>query len=90
MDKDDRRAKHHERARRSFAKPRDPARIGRILTKLDEAWRRHAEMRLAQILVVLSTTQPNPLFDLDDDVLERRLDQFLETGVWPRSDDPDE
>ena len=83
---DEKREELRQRAGRLFSKPRDPARIQRIIAKLEEAWRTHPDMRLAQLLVALSTTAPNPLFNIEDEMIERRLDDLLQRGVWPKAD----
>lgn len=55
-----------------------PERINRILEKLQEVWRRHPDLRLAQLLVITSgATQPCPeLFNFEDDALLHALEGF--------------
>lgn len=62
---------------------RDPNRIPSILTKIEAVWKRHPDMRLGQLLVNLLDPSPNRLFYVEDDVLAKRLADFIETGVWP-------
>ena len=62
---------------------RDPNRIPTILSQLEEAWKRHPDMRFGQLLVNLLDDRPNRLFDVEDDVLGERLSDFLASGAWP-------
>lgn len=51
---------------------RDPARIQPMLDALGELWRQHPDMRLAQLLTVVTHGKlrgPAPLFYIEDDEL---------------------
>jgi uncharacterized protein YihD (DUF1040 family) len=67
---------------------RDPARIPEILRLIEEAWVGHPDQRLGQLLVNLLDPSPNRLFNVEDDVLQERLTQFLASGVWPTAKPP--
>ncbi len=69
---------------------RDPKRIQRISAKLAELWRLHPDQRFFQLvenyIVPVSRMYHEPgdgsavlmfMFNLEDDVLERRLDELL-------------
>ena len=64
----------------TFMRPpgRDPTRIDGVVEKLREVWKRHPDLRLAQLVFNVSgATQPCPeIFYLEDDVLLRSLDCF--------------
>ena len=57
---------------------RDPTHIDGVVEKLREVWKRHPDIRLAQLVFNVSgATQPCPeIFYLEDDVLLRSLDSF--------------
>lgn len=60
--------------------PRHPARIKRILSKLEEYWSAAPELRLCQII---SCCRPfdfegNDLFYLEDEILENELDRLMD------------
>lgn len=61
---------------------RPPERIPVVLKRLGEAWSRHPDMRLGQLLLNLTNTGPSPLFDMEDTALAARIEDFLETGRW--------
>jgi hypothetical protein len=58
---------------------RDPARIDPLLSQLGQLWRRHPQLRLAQLLVNLANpANPCPeIYYLDDDELATRLERML-------------
>ncbi len=58
---------------------RDPDRIDPLLDKLKEVWKRHPDLRLGQLIVVLAKpTEPCPgVFYIEDDVLTERLSKRL-------------
>ncbi len=58
---------------------RDPARINRIVEKLQRAWCAHPDLRLGQLLHHL--VNPCPEAYVEDDALEQKLDAFIERGV---------
>lgn len=58
---------------------RDPARINRIAEKIQRAWYAHPDLRLGQLLHHLA--MPHTEAHVEDDVLEQRLDAFIERGV---------
>ena len=53
---------------------RDPQRIERVLRKLERFWRKHPDLRLGQLVSVLSASD---VFQVEDDVLEQALDERL-------------
>jgi hypothetical protein len=57
------------------ARRRDPERIPRILEKLGKLWLRYPDMRLGQLLNNAKGTDGADLFYLEDDVLEKRIDE---------------
>jgi len=63
---------------------RDPARIARIAAKLTTLWNVYPDMRLAQLVENInrqSVTHTNT-FNLEDDILEARIDSILSTGKF--------
>lgn len=58
---------------------RDPARINRIVEKIQRAWYAHPDLRLGQLLHHLA--RPHAEAHVDDDVLEQRLDAFIARGA---------
>lgn len=54
---------------------RDPARISRILGKLEKAWKESPDMRLCQLLD--GAVGGEDTFYLEDDKLERALDRWI-------------
>ena len=62
---------------------RDPDRIPEILAQIEEAWKRHPDMRFGQLVVNLLDPNPNRIFDVEDDILRESLNEFLATGIWP-------
>ena len=62
---------------------RDPARIARVVEKLRALWLCNPDMRLGQLAENLGLSyalrSPN-LFNLEDDEMERRIDQTLALG----------
>jgi hypothetical protein len=65
------------------SKPRDPARLERMLAKLALVWGAHPDLRLGQLVVnITGTSDP---FSVEDDETERRLDAWIDTGTCPPS-----
>lgn len=64
------------------ARPRDPARIDRVLEKVAIAWKKHHTLRLFQLLINLAHQHEHYLYSLEDDVLENLLDSFIATGQY--------
>lgn len=66
-----------ESVKKLFAelRPRDPARIERMLEKLRHVWARYPDMRLGQIISNVSPLNAD-LFMVEDDVVEKGLDEF--------------
>lgn len=62
-------------------KPRDPARISRVLGKLALLWESEPDLRLGQIIVNL-TGRADP-FNVEDDRVEAALDEALERKTKP-------
>jgi len=61
---------------------RDPARILGVLAKIYVACQASPDLRLGQLIVNLSgSTDP---FQIEDVILEERVDGLLASGVWPR------
>jgi hypothetical protein len=54
---------------------RDPQRIARIATLLEEVWRKVPDWRLTQLVINATDTKHDcgPVFYLEDDEFERRL-----------------
>jgi hypothetical protein len=59
---------------------RDPARIDRILRKLRVIWKAFPDERLGQIVFNLQYGR-GLLQMVEDDVIERRLDEAIERGI---------
>jgi hypothetical protein len=60
------------------SKPRDPARIPRMLEKLRLLWEHSTDLRLGQLVDnVKKLTGPRVLFGVEDDVMEKGLDAML-------------
>ena len=60
---------------------RDPARIPRILVKLQTYWEKNPDLRLGQLVWALAETDMDTdTFYLEDNVLEEALDTRLEGG----------
>jgi hypothetical protein len=65
---------------------RDPKRIARITQLLSEVWEKVPDWRLTQLVINASDTQHNcgPVFYLEDDEFERRLEKlsaFIDSTV---------
>lgn len=58
---------------------RDPARIHRILRKLGKLWSLIPDQRFNQMIVNLGLRDED-LFNLEDEIFERRLDEALSPG----------
>lgn len=56
--------------------PRDPKRIPRILAKLEKVWKKNPDLRLGQLITNCWTNSSNVLFYVEDDVLEKGLDDM--------------
>jgi hypothetical protein len=59
-----------------FYKPRDPARIDRMVEKLRALWHAHPDQRLGQ-LVDNATGLDHATFSIEDDVFEANVDLVL-------------
>ena len=57
---------------------RNPNRIPIIIKKLEEAWKRVPDWRLGQLISNLRGPGVQDVFYLEDDELEKRLDEFLD------------
>ena len=55
---------------------REPARIPRILAKLDEIWKTRPDLRLGQLLVALNSRYDNHALFVEDEDLEKAMDIF--------------
>ena len=55
---------------------RNPKRIPRILSLIQELWQRYPDMRLGQLIVNVSPTHEQYLFYAEDETLEQGLDYF--------------
>ena len=58
---------------------RDPERISRIIDKFETYWKKDPDLRLGQLIFNLnwaSTTSIDPFYT-EDDVLEKKLDEWL-------------
>lgn len=60
--------------------PRNPDRIPRILEKLGKLWQKYPDMRLGQLLQNARGAEGTELFYLEDDVLEKRIDEGFGNG----------
>ena len=63
-----------------WSRPRDPERVGRIAEKLARAWAMAPDLRLGQLVVNLTGTA-DPFY-VEDDNMEKRLDDFIATGQF--------
>lgn len=62
---------------------RDPARISRIMEKLQRAWLAHPDLRLGQLMDWIHGMEPckrTASFHTEDDALETALDAFIANG----------
>jgi hypothetical protein len=72
----------------SGRKMRDPERIPKIAAKLARLWSRHPDLRLGQLVTIVTNdlpghpnrNWPDPFY-VEDDELEERLDLALEHGI---------
>lgn len=55
---------------------RDPARIHRIINKLELLWNKHPDLRLTQLLWILARSN-YVFFFVEDDYIEKRIDKFI-------------
>lgn len=62
---------------------RDPARVDRIIAKLHEAWSLYPDFRFYQLITSISSNVDGDRYYVEDDVLERDLDQWL--ARWPKT-----
>ena len=60
-----------------FSRKRDPARIERVLDKLNKLWQNNPEIRLGQLIHVIIGDNHADLFILEDDKLEESLDRLI-------------
>lgn len=66
-------------------KPRDPARIPRLLKTLEKVWLKYPDMRFFQLLENIfgcPKLRNHCFFMQEDDVTETRLKTFKESGIW--------
>ena len=68
---------------------REPARIHRILDKIEKIWCENPDLRLGQLLLNLGIIVYEPPvsaknFYYDDDMAEARLDEFIKTKAFER------
>ena len=66
----------------SNCSPRDPARIKRILAKIEKIWSATPDWRLGQLLGNSQLAAVDPYY-LEDDTLESALDQEIERRQLP-------
>ncbi len=57
---------------------RDPQRIRRIIFKLIKSWRNQPDLRLGQLIKNLTFEEKCPLFYLEDEDLEKLIDERIE------------
>lgn len=59
--------------------PRDPERIDRMIELLRAAWRLQPDWRLTQLIINATETTHDcsPVYYLDDDAMERRLEALV-------------
>jgi uncharacterized protein YihD (DUF1040 family) len=60
---------------------RDPNRIPIILEKLNKIWSKYPDLRFNQLMVIISSeykTNCNDSFNIEDSVLEERLDDIIQ------------
>lgn len=66
---------------------RNPARIRRILDKVEAVWINNPDLRLGQLLIDLAPASfHNDIFYLEDDELEVEIDKYIEDFINKRSD----
>ncbi len=53
--------------------PRDPARISTVLTEVEKIWKENPDLRLGQLIVILTKSDP---FYVEDDVVLKRIKEF--------------
>lgn len=54
---------------------RDPDRIERILTSVEEIWKKYPDLRLTQLIMNVLMIHGDPYY-IDDDELEKRLVEY--------------
>jgi len=59
---------------------KDPNRIPLIIGKLAMCWSTNPDLRLTQLLWHLAKRSPMTFFYVEDDVIEKQLDKFIEKG----------
>lgn len=64
---------------------RNPARISEVLHYIENEWREHPDMRLGQLISVLSGRQD--VFGVEDTKLVSELDEDLDCGYWTNKDE---
>lgn len=55
---------------------RDPKRIKRILTIIEEYWDKHPDMRLTQLIMNVLQMNEDPYY-IEDDILEKKLKDMM-------------
>jgi len=54
---------------------RDPERIDRILTSVEEIWKKYPDLRLTQLIMNVLMINKDPYY-IEDDELEKRLVEY--------------
>ena len=71
--------------------PREPERIDRMIELLREAWHLFPDFRLTQLVINASDTRHDcgPLFYLEDDKMEEKLQRLINGRRGNLRDNPD-
>jgi uncharacterized protein YihD (DUF1040 family) len=56
---------------------RNPERISRIIAKLEQAWQKHPDIRLGQLMSNLIDSRQADMFYVEDDVIEKWIEQEI-------------
>jgi uncharacterized protein YihD (DUF1040 family) len=57
---------------------RDPARIDRILKRVEEIWKENPDLRLTQLIMNVLALNVDPYY-IEDDTLEKKLIEYKST-----------
>lgn len=55
---------------------RDPKRIDEILKLIEEYWKKHPDMRLAQLIMNALQMNEDP-YHIEDDILKNKLERMI-------------
>lgn len=59
---------------------RNPARIPRIIKKLNQLWKKYPDMRFTQLCINTGIAIDGAIWYAEDDIIEQQIDKILEGG----------